>query len=179
MYDGLEAGFARIAETIRREGPFDGAVGFSQGAAAAVMVAALLEEGRSGVFERVGGIEFPASFVEGEGLVQGPMKFVIEYSGFRAVGERHDGFYEPVVTTPVLHFMGAVDGLVDEKRSRALAAVCETGDVVMHPGGHFLPCQKQWLEVAIGFVKSCVGGVGARVGKGGDEEKVEDMEVPF
>jgi hypothetical protein len=51
-YEGLEEGLARVAEVLRRDGPFDGVVGFSQGGALAGMVASLLEEGRMEVFER-------------------------------------------------------------------------------------------------------------------------------
>ena len=46
-YEGMDRGLATIAETMQRDGPFDGVIGFSQGGAAAGMVAALLEDGRA------------------------------------------------------------------------------------------------------------------------------------
>lgn len=181
VYEGLEQGLARVAECIRDEGPFDGVVGFSQGAAAAAMVASLLEgRGRREAFGRVGGgMPYPASFVgDVDGCVQGPLRFAVCYGGFRAPGRRYAGFYEPRIGTRVLHVMGQVDVVVDEVRGMELVAACEGGEgrVVVHPGGHFVPSQKPWLNAVVGFVKQCMEGEGKREEK---EEKVEDMDVPF
>ena len=49
-YDGLASGLAAVARALRERGPFDGAVGFSQGGALAALVASLLEPGRAGAF---------------------------------------------------------------------------------------------------------------------------------
>lgn len=90
-YEGIEQGLATIAETMARDGPFDGVIGFSQGGAAAGMVASLLEEGRRAAFETAqskGGIRFPDSFAKDSGYieesVQAPLKFAVSYSGFGA-----------------------------------------------------------------------------------------------
>ena len=77
---------------LRKEGPFAGVLGFSQGAAAAAMVTSLLEPGRRGVFNAAqphGGMEYPASFVQqdsehGNGLIHPPLRFGAAYSGFAA-----------------------------------------------------------------------------------------------
>ena len=190
VYEGLEAGLGVIAQRIREEGPFDGVVGFSQGGCAAGMVAALLEgRGRQEGFEaarRGGGVEFPESFLEGEegkGFVQGPLKFAIAYGGFRAPGEKYVGFYEPRIQTPVLSVMGALDVVVEEKRAMELVEACEEGTrkVVVHPGSHFVPSQKPWLDAVVGFIKECVEGKEEQQQQGKQEEQVsaEDMDVPF
>lgn len=73
-YWGMDKGFERIAQALREEGPFDGVLGFSQGASAAAMVASLLEPGRRGAFERAqgkGGMRYPESFEEDTGMVEG------------------------------------------------------------------------------------------------------------
>ncbi|KAG8534327.1 uncharacterized protein KY384_001171 [Bacidia gigantensis] len=194
VYEGLEEGMAAIAEAIRTEGPFNGVIGFSQGACAAGMVASLLEgrERREAFEEREragrGGVRFPPSFLEGdrvgegkgEGFVQGPLKFAVAYCGFKAPGERYQAFYEPKIKTPVLHVLGAVDVVVEEERSRGLVGACEGGEgrVVTHPGGHFVPSQKAWLDAVAGFVAECMEGKSGKDGEGKDE-KVEDMDVPF
>ena len=184
IYMGIEEGTAAIASCIMAEGPFDGVIGFSQGAAAAVMVASLLEgQKRVDGFtkaEKEGGIPYPASFKNDSGFLQQPLKFAVEYSGFRAPGQKYKGFYEPKIETPVLHFLGQMDAIVEEKRSRALVAACEAGDknVAMHPGGHFLPSQRPWLDACVAFVKSCVTEGQTEV-KRPKVESVEDMDVPF
>lgn len=194
-YEGMEMGLGRIAETIEREGPFDGAIGFSQGGAAAGMVAALLEEGRRGAFESAqsaGGMRYPDSFVRDSGFieeaVQGPLKFAVSYSGFGAsTNDLYRAFYEPKIATPMMHFLGSLDTVVSEERSLRLVEACVQGRgreggvqrVVYHPGGHFLPSsQKQYVAALVAFIREVVGEgeVGA---KGGKEERVEDMDLPF
>ena len=182
VYKGIEEGLAAIAKCIGEEGPFDGVIGFSQGATAAGMVASLLEgEHRLRGFEdtaKAGGMDYPESFWGKDGFVQPPLKFAIVYSGFRAPGQRYDGFYKPKIKTRLLHFIGQLDTVVEEERSRGLVACCEEERVVVHPGGHFLPSQRPWLDACVGFVREALEGE-----KKGDtreeEESVEDMDVPF
>ncbi|PLB39257.1 alpha/beta hydrolase [Aspergillus candidus] len=190
LYVGLEAGLEAVAKTIREEGPFDGVVGFSQGAAMAGMVAALLDGDDSARRDAFGkfatspaAMEYPRAFAD-ESLrkIQPPLKFAVCYSGFRAPGPRYRGFYEdPPIRTPVLHVLGSLDTVVDEGRSRSLIEACvgdpeKEGNVVWHPGGHFVPAQRPYLDAVVVFVRKCLGG-GVVGGKG--EEDVNDMDVPF
>ncbi|KAJ5692376.1 hypothetical protein N7462_001799 [Penicillium macrosclerotiorum] len=190
MYQGLEDGFAAVAKVLSEEGPFDGVIGFSQGAAMAGMVAALLEPARKEAFakfekmeaEGAAGIPFPGAFAA-PGFQHPPLKFALAYSGFRSPGPRYRGFYEsPAVQTPVLHVLGSLDAVVEESRSRALIEACvgepeKDGFVVWHPGGHFLPSQRPYLDAAVRFIRE-------QLERGGDkgkaeEEDVNDMDVPF
>ncbi len=193
VYSGIEEGLQRIADCIRSSGPFDGVIGFSQGAAAAAMVAALLEgEARKEAFDELarerkkkkGGMRYPECFLDDDvdgGFVQGPLRFAVCYSGFRAPGRLYEGFYEPRIRTRVLHVLGQVDVVVDEGRGRELVGACEGGEgwVVVHPGGHFVPSQKPWLDAVVGFVKKCMEGEGKGEKEDEVEERVEDMDVPF
>jgi len=186
-YEGLELGLGKIAEVLKEEGPFDGVVGFSQGGACAGMVASLLEPGRREGFEKLypkGGMRFPESFEADTGYVEGtihpPLKFAVSYSGFAARGvETYRGFYEPKISTPMLHFLGSLDAVVEESRSLALVEACERseGRVMYHPGGHFLPSsQKAYVAALIGFMKEVLHAAEHGEKK---EESVEDMDVPF
>lgn len=185
VYLGMAEGLARVADTIRKEGPFDGAIGFSQGGALSGIVASLLEPGRREAFETARRIdsqkdEYPKSFIKEDGdVIQSPLKFAIVYSGFAAPQEHYLAYYEPKITAPVLHFLGSLDTLVEEQRSRVLVNACEGGEdrVVIHPGGHFVPNQKVWLDAAVKFIGECVNGNNRS--KEAEEESVEDMKVPF
>ncbi|KAK2804632.1 hypothetical protein FQN51_001833 [Onygenales sp. PD_10] len=206
-YLGIDSAFTTIAKLLTDQGPFDGVIGFSQGAAFAAMLASLLEPDRASSFayfsdathnscaaggsssttsagEIVTGIPFPSPFKD---LSHPPLKFAICYSGFRAPGTRFRAFYErPKIRTPVLHVLGSLDAIVDEERSRTLVEACEGdaeegGRVIWHPGGHFLPSQRPYLDGAVRFIKGCLEGeeeVGG-MKKGVGEERVEDMDVPF
>lgn len=193
LYTGLEEGFAAVGRTLKEEGPFDGVIGFSQGAALAAMVAALLEPGRKASFKHFSGIStdgaagiaIPAPF--GEEEFQHPqLKFAICYSGFRSPGARYRAFYEePAIQTPVLHVLGSLDALVDESRSRALIEACagepeKEGLVVWHPGGHFLPSQRPYLDAAVRFIREQMErSDGSNVKVKEVEEDVNDMDLPF
>jgi len=63
----------------------------------------------------------------------------------------------------MLHFLGTLDTVVEEKRSLALVEACEQseGRVVYHPGGHFLPSsQKAYVSALIGFIREVTADVG-------------------
>ncbi|KAI9376328.1 serine hydrolase FSH [Aspergillus egyptiacus] len=195
LYVGLEEGLDAVAKVLREEGPFDGVIGFSQGAAMAAMVASLLEgEKRVEAFERfagssssesksesrVEGFKYPGSFAK---LEHPALKFALCYSGFRSPGDRYRGFYEsPPIQTPILHILGSLDAVVDESRSRSLVEACAgdpeaEGKVVWHPGGHFLPSQRPYLDAAVKFIRECLEGVMQKDNH--KEEDVNDMDVPF
>ena len=183
-YVGIEDGLRAIAEVIAAEGPFDGVIGFSQGACLAGMVASLLEGTiRRETFKKFHSesplsIPFSSSF---DSLRQPPLKFCVPYSGFIAPGERYKAFYEqPHISTPSLHFIGSLDSVVEESRCRALIDACGGEPkvrVVYHPGGHFIPSSKPYLEALVQFIRAILS-TSAEISKV-EEEKVEDMEVPF
>lgn len=186
-YEGIEDGLGKVAHVLKTEGPFDGVVGFSQGGACAAMVASLLEPGRREAFETKqsqGGMRYPESFEADTGHVEGTihprLKFAVSYSGFAARGKNpYQAFYEPKITTPMLHFLGTQDVVVEEARSLALVEACEHNEdryVVYHPGGHFLPStQKTSVNALVGFIKEVLHGDEGEK----KEESVEDMDVPF
>ncbi|KAL2816871.1 dihydrofolate reductase [Aspergillus granulosus] len=189
LYVGLEDGLDAIAKVLSEEGPFDGVIGFSQGAAMAAMVASLLEEKRQGAFANfpsastssdVEVFAYPASFAK---LNHPALKFAMCYSGFRSPGDRYRAFYEsPPIQTPILHVLGSLDAVVEESRSRSLIEACvgdpeAEGKVVWHPGGHFLPSQRPYLDAAVRFIRECLEG-GAQKDQAKDED-VNDMDLPF
>ena len=183
-YVGMEKGFDTISQVLRSEGPFDGVIGFSQGAALAAMVASLLEgKPRKQAFADVQtkssfAIPYPASFAS---LSHPPLKFCVPYAGFIAPGERYRAFYEsPTIRTPVCHFIGSLDSLVEEKRTNALIDACggiEQTQKVTHPGGHFVPTGKPYLDALVAFIKRATSPDDNAQSQ--SEERVEDMNVPF
>ncbi|KAJ5588882.1 hypothetical protein N7537_011560 [Penicillium hordei] len=161
LYPGLEGALESIASLLKDSGPFDGIVGFSQGAAAAVMVASLLEGNRKDAFARLeaeAGIPYPACFAS---LEHPPLKFVVSISGYVASHPDYRAFYDPVIRTPVLHFLGSMDTVVDENASMRLVQNCQVGDekkqiVIWHSGGHVVPSGKRELAAVAHFIKSNV-----------------------
>lgn len=114
---GLEDGLLSIAIVMKTSGPFEGIVGFSEGAAAAAMVASLLEGNRKEAFEQMehkGGIAYPTAFAS---LNHPPLRFIVSFSGYAVPHEAYRAFYDPPIQTPVLHFIASLDSVVDETAS--------------------------------------------------------------
>ena len=197
VYEGMEEGLRIIGRCMKDEGPFDGVIGFSQGGCAAGMVTSLLgkmQSGEASIENFVGFLEEglgakTATFsAEKDHKNLPPLNFAIVYSGFKAPGPSYESLYSSGIQTPTLHFLGALDSVVEEGRSRALIDVCENAEVVIHPGGHFLPSQRVWMDAALRFVKKSLEEMedvkqrdvkGAKKDNAELEENVEDMDVPF
>ena len=82
-----------------------------------------------------------------------PLKFAASYSGFFAPPEELGWLYEPKIKTPILHFIGSLDTVVEESRSRGLVVRCEDPVEVVHPGGHYVPVSREWAMPLVAFVK--------------------------
>ncbi len=184
-YLGIEDGLLEVAKTLTTEGPFDGVAGFSQGAALAAIVSSMLEgQRRKDAFQNSRpqsqsslSIPFPSAFRD---VQHPPLKFCIMYSGFVAPGERYRAFYIPHISTPSCHFIGSLDSVVEESRCRALVDAFggePKAQLVFHPGGHFLPSSKQFLDVLVNFIGNVIRPDAQKSTK--SEESAEDMDVPF
>lgn len=188
-YVGLDKGLNHIAHVLEQDGPFDGVIGFSQGAAAAAMTAALLEPGRREAFADVeknsDGIPFPPAFAH---LNHPPLRFMVIYSGFASTHPNYAAFYKPLIATPSLHFLGTLDTVLEESWARALLDSCEHRDngpdaaLVVHPGGHSVPLGRRELLVVTGFISSVYTPDRAQatsVSAALQEQDVLDMDLPF
>lgn len=189
-YVGLDLGLERIAAVLEQDGPFDGVIGFSQGAAAAAMTAALLEPGRKEKFAELeknsGGTPFPAAF---DRLDHPSLRFMVSYSGFVSTHPGYAAFYDPLIATPSLHFHGTLDTILEESWARALLDACEhrsnghDGTLVVHPSGHSIPLGRRELLVVTSFIRSIYSsgntGQTERASAAATEEDVLDMDVPF
>ncbi|XP_061659947.1 esterase OVCA2 [Syngnathoides biaculeatus] len=115
---GLDESVAAVLQAVRRDGPFDGILGFSQGAALAAMLCALQESGRKPDLA---------------------FRFAVLVAGFRSGCAQHLSFYSAPLATPSLHVLGLDDGVIPADMSRDLLPVFRDPHVLTHPGGHFVP----------------------------------------
>jgi pimeloyl-ACP methyl ester carboxylesterase len=139
--------------------PIAGVIGFSQGGSMAAMLAAAMESSSSSS-------PTPRTVPEGpewewvravrEANNGQPLKFAVIYSGFYAPPQELAWLYEPRIRTPTLQFIGSLDTVVDESRSRGLVTRCEDPVVVVHPGGHHVPVSKEWVMPLVGFIKKVI-----------------------
>ena len=154
-----------LADVLRTEGPFDGILGFSQGALLAVMVASLLEgEPRRKAFKRAQE-DFPESFPyppSFEILEHPPLKFGITYGALMGRGKKYAAFYNnPFIQTPFIHFCGCWDPVVGIDMAQAVVDARIGGDKcirITHPGAHIVPVGVKYLNAVSNFIEDHYSG---------------------
>ena len=133
---GLEESLEAVKKAVRELGPFDGILGFSQGAALVAMVCALQEQ-----------VSLDFKF-----------RFAILVAGFQSVCARHARFYTgTALTIPTLHVFGQKDGVIADGLSRELLSRFENPQVLTHPGGHFVPATSAHRQIYQEFLKRFQG----------------------
>jgi acetyl esterase/lipase len=122
-YKGWAATRDWIARLGVEHGPFDGVLGFSQGAALAALLVALC------AFEPDGELARRAGF-----------GFAIIAGGFASNDADHAAMLEVPggIAVPSLHMIGRADSIVPSGASRALAARFRDPVIAEHDGGHVI-----------------------------------------
>lgn len=155
---GLDEGMRGVAGAIAEAGGVDGVVGFSQGGAVAGLVAAALEHPHRTPPAHASWAEALRSANGGKAL-----RFAVIYSGFYLPVDEVTWCYEPKIHTPTLHYIGGLDTVVDEGRSRGLIERCEDPVVAVHPGGHYVPISREWVMPIAGFLKKFADAMEAKI----------------
>ncbi|XP_032119301.1 esterase OVCA2 [Sapajus apella] len=129
---GLEEALGTVAQALNRLGPFDGLLGFSQGAALAALVCALGQAGDS---------RFPLP------------RFVILVSGFcpRGLGFKESILQRPL-SLPSLHVFGDTDKVIPSPESMQLASRFPEAVTLTHSGGHFIPAAAPQRQAYLKFL---------------------------
>ena len=129
---GWSASAAACHHALRDLGPFDGLLGFSQGAAVAAVLAAQQwqQQQAQGQQQRPGGKPDPAP----------PFAFVLLCSGFRSPVPEHATLLAEAaaaggIPLPSLHLFGSADRQIDAAASEALAACFHPAQASAASGG--------------------------------------------
>ncbi|XP_065339437.1 esterase CG5412 [Cloeon dipterum] len=129
---GFEESLNLVEETFKTQGPFDGVLGFSQGATLTALLAAHSQSN-------------PNSSIK--------FRFAILVAGFKSRCEAHAIYYKQKITHPTLQVMGETDNVIPREMSEELAECFENPTVLQHSGGHYVPATGQQKPVYIEFVK--------------------------
>ncbi|KAF0758633.1 hypothetical protein AaE_003876 [Aphanomyces astaci] len=119
-YAGVEDTLSYLDNIIRTQGPFDGIFGFSQGGICAAYMLARQH--------------------------QGDTRFQFSFGVFCAAAQMTDAAFKIALDSPLpmpsLHIMGEQDELISIEKSRILAEQFDNPVLFPHPGGHYIPTQK-------------------------------------
>ncbi|ESK83977.1 ovarian cancer-associated 2 protein-like protein [Moniliophthora roreri MCA 2997] len=133
-YVGIEATLDLIRDTLKTT-RFDGVFGFSQGAALATLIAALLERPHL----------YPPFLVDGHSL-HPPFQYCVSVAGFKARDPVGDTILSPGFSTPTLHILGKTDIIVTGERAKTILDLTINKRVEEHEGGHFVPLKANWRK---------------------------------
>lgn len=120
-FRGYDESIEYLRTVLNQQGPFDACFGFSQGAACAAVLAALLEK--------------PHAHPAFEGCEQSPFKFVILSGGPMPLDPRCQPLFQGGLTTRSLHILGRGDTVVEAERSLPLTKVFHDARIEWHDGG--------------------------------------------
>ncbi|CCF55855.1 hypothetical protein KAFR_0A04200 [Kazachstania africana CBS 2517] len=129
-----------LREYIIKNGPFDGIIGFSQGAGLGGYLATNL----NGILNLT---------TEQQPL----LKFFISFSGFRLESKPYDGLYETnTITIPALHVLGELDEVVTEDRVMRLynSWPSDKRTLLKHAGSHFVPNSKPFVTQVCNWIRT-------------------------
>ncbi|XP_071303863.1 esterase OVCA2 [Agelaius tricolor] len=135
---GLEESLSAVAAALAEHGPFDGLLGFSQGAALAAMVCALRARGDP----------------------RFPVAFAVLVAAFASRAPAHGHFYREPIALPSLHVVGDTDAVIAAALSRELAQCFVEPVVLSHPGGHFIPAAAAQKKAYLEFLERFCPGQG-------------------
>lgn len=131
--------FSYLHDYVTENGPFEGIIGFSQGAAFAGYLLTNFNKLLSLTEEN-----------------QPPFKFFVAFSGFRLEALHLQELYEEYpITVPSLHVLGEQDTVVTESRVLSLYNSCQKEDRILlrHPGGHFVPNSKKFVAQVCNWIQ--------------------------
>lgn len=143
---------------LKRKGPFDSVVAFSQGAVIAAVVASLLGvKVRRKAYEDAYRISTevlpdPQSFI---GIEHPPLKFAVLCAGRVGSGSFSEWVYQPRISTPFCHVIGVLDTAVTYQKHRAeleTLASNPSSQVIVHAGAQFVPSDKHSICAIASFI---------------------------
>ncbi|KIJ66049.1 hypothetical protein HYDPIDRAFT_27248 [Hydnomerulius pinastri MD-312] len=144
---GLEDSLQMLRDLLQQD-RYDGVFGFSQGAAMATVLAALLEKPHS----------YPP-FLVNDQPPHPPLQFCVAVSGFKVNDPISNEIYGQSYATPTLHVIGKTDVIVVEERSKVLLDLSANPRVEEHEGGHFVPSKANWRNFLREYIRDPLGKV--------------------
>jgi pimeloyl-ACP methyl ester carboxylesterase len=134
-YSGWPRSRAAIVDALSTKGPFNGVLGFSQGACATSLLPALLSANTSDALQVC--FDF-AIMVGGYPCTDPVLAQSYDKPAYRGL--------------PSLHILGTGDGVVPPSYARALAAKFVDPIVLEHDGGHVIPSSPRIKEALHAFL---------------------------
>ncbi|XP_017845239.1 esterase GA18864 [Drosophila busckii] len=126
---GFQESMRAVEEAWKTQGPFQGLLGFSQGACFVGLICGLAKKKLTSIRP----------------------EFAVLTSGFISGSLVHMSAYEERITIPTLHVYGLTDEIIPKDMSESLAANFKNVEVLEHNGGHYFPATAAQKQAYINF----------------------------
>ncbi|MFI4994166.1 MAG: hypothetical protein ACHQAQ_00085 [Hyphomicrobiales bacterium] len=158
-YQGWPATLDAVLSVFMRQGPFDGVLGFSQGAALTALLVGLRSRGRAA--GNAPALPAKETSSQPEALAFG---FAVMIGGFVSADRELARLYDERSNyeLPSAHIIGRSDTVVPREASLALASKFENPLILEHEGGHVIPKAPQMRERFQTFLEDMQQRKGAR-----------------
>ncbi|XP_023713089.1 esterase OVCA2 isoform X2 [Cryptotermes secundus] len=128
---GFENSLALIEKTFEELGPFDGLLGFSQGAGFVGILCGMQQ----------------SNWLKYE------FSFAILVGGFKSQCHPHLNYYLKASSIPSLHVYGENDKVISREMSELLLEQFSHVEISVHPGGHYVPATGPQKQSYISFLE--------------------------
>ncbi|KAJ2078251.1 hypothetical protein H4R24_004618 [Coemansia sp. RSA 988] len=155
-----------IGKVLNEQGPFDGIMGFSQGACLAIVITLLLRGSSADGPLSLGEVDHPQ------------IKFLILAGAFQLEVPEYGYLYAEKVDVPSLHITGTYDTVVEPERSQLVQSFFESPEVFEFVGGHFIPQSPKCAKVMRAFLARFVPGIESTKPKAVDASSVAAAAAP-
>ncbi|XP_034130656.1 esterase GA18864 [Drosophila guanche] len=126
---GFQESLRLVEEAWKTQGPFQGLLGFSQGACFVGLICGLAKKKLTSIRP----------------------EFAVLSSGFVSGSLVHMSAYEEPISIPTLHIYGLTDEIIPKDMSASLASHFKNVEVLEHSGGHYFPATAQQKQTYINF----------------------------
>ncbi|KAG1670653.1 Esterase OVCA2 [Nymphon striatum] len=149
---GMDESIEFVKKVLIEEGPIDGIMGFSQGAALAAIISSLKAKGESARFKRNLKLN-PNSSSDGvfRSYIANTFWFTILVSSFKSRCSLHEDLYSPTIFIPSLHVYGEGDEVVHTDMSEEVCYHFDQPTRLIHPGGHYIPADSKVKQTYFDF----------------------------
>lgn len=177
-YYGIDESLRYIDHLFATKGPFDGVLGFSQGAAMTVLLSAIQSQLSKSTY---GGSQLPdeshrartenhreeidsnenltpttPSTISSHNYPHTRFRFACVFSGFAMRDPiLNAAMTENTISIPSFHCFGLEDAIITPERSQNMAACFDSPVIVTHTKGHLVPSNSEVGKAFKSFIENC------------------------
>ena len=162
-YESFDDSVAHVINHIQQNGPYDGIIGFSQGAAMSAIIANSIEKlvpghGPFAITVAFSPFAFTVPKNAGDEMskLNSEIKDLEEYKSRVELNPRFSKYFVPEASTKTVAVYGTEDAVVPPVRTEYLCSLYPQIEIVKHDGGHYMPNKKLFLNPIVELFKDAL-----------------------